>query len=269
MAVTRLKTGKELDVLLLENSFSKVIRVTEELNDTGSFVLRTIEIKQEPYPKSLGFYFRVGDGLYINNRIFVSRVTLGGFVERNGLLSVGDEIVEVNGKDVTQLSQEKVAVLMQEDKRKIVLKVRMKSFKSIKDLTRLRRRSCQFRNMQLPPTPNSERREHNQESLPQHEYEELLFQSPSQHETRDKSTTSTTSSPPPHNSSPIALRSRQIMEGNSNVVTTTRVLEMPKPPSTTPTAGGEYDVITPKKTSQDSQQEMRFDPTCSNSPQLW
>ena len=85
-------------------------------DDSGTFVKRIVEILRAQ-GQSLGFYICQGDGWGREDGMFVSRINLGSMVETNGLLGVGDEIVKVNGIDVTKMPLEKVAVIMRYVKR--------------------------------------------------------------------------------------------------------------------------------------------------------
>ena len=86
--------------------------MTEAVDKSGSFTVRTVEIQREEGQQSLGFYIRRGDGWTRRDGVFISRVVLGSVVDTNGLLGVGDEILQVNNVDVTRLSLEDVVVIM-------------------------------------------------------------------------------------------------------------------------------------------------------------
>ena len=112
-----LRTTKgKLDISVVEGSFRRIAGIREFADDSGTFVVRVVEILREP-GESLGFYIRQGDGWDRNDGVFVSRVNLGSMVETSGLLSIGDEITKVNDIDVTHMSLEAVAVIMRYVKR--------------------------------------------------------------------------------------------------------------------------------------------------------
>ena len=108
----RMKSGKQLQIELVEGSFRRIAGMSDQSDTSGAFVVRTVEVRREPR-KSLGFYIREGDGWHREDGIFISRVNLGSLVETNGLLHVGDEILKVNNVDVTKMPLEDVVVIMQ------------------------------------------------------------------------------------------------------------------------------------------------------------
>ena len=149
-----LKSGKKLDITLVEGSFRRITGMREQLDDSGSFTIRQIEISREP-GRSLGFYIREGDGWFRKNGIFVSRVNLGSIIEKNYLLSVGDEIIRVNNVDVTKMCLEDVVLIMLYVKRMILTVKMLTSLTLKRDLAHhqsLRRRD-------LPRTPSYVARE--------------------------------------------------------------------------------------------------------------
>jgi hypothetical protein len=105
------KPKSKLEISVVEGSFRRIAGIREFADDSGTFVLRVVEILREP-GESLGFYIRQGDGWDRNDGMFVSRVNLGSIVETSGLLSLGDEITKVNDIDVTHMPLETVTVIM-------------------------------------------------------------------------------------------------------------------------------------------------------------
>ena len=118
-----LKSGKQVEISLVEGSFRRIAGVREEADFSGSFILRTVEIRREP-GQSLGFYIREGDGWMRRDGVFISRVNLGSMVEVNGLLHVGDEVLKVNNVDVSNLSLDDVVLIMTVV-RKLVLTIKV------------------------------------------------------------------------------------------------------------------------------------------------
>ena len=106
-----LKSGKQVEISLVEGSFRRIAGIREEADFSGSFIMRTVEIRREP-GQSLGFYIREGDGWLRRDGVFISRVNLGSMIEVNGLLHVGDEILKVNNVDVSSLSLDDVVLIM-------------------------------------------------------------------------------------------------------------------------------------------------------------
>ena len=93
------------------------------VNDTGAdSVVRTVEILKRP-GQTLGFYIREGNGVDRVGGVFISRIGSGSVAENNALLRVGDEIVSINGINVTRTSLDDVVLLMSIAKR-LVLKLR-------------------------------------------------------------------------------------------------------------------------------------------------
>lgn len=110
-SVVTTKSGKQLEIALVEGSFRRIAGIKERCDTSGAVVVRTVEILREP-GKSLGFYIQRGDGWERKDGVFVSRIHLGSIVQTNGLLNVGDEILKVNNVDVTQMPLETVVVIM-------------------------------------------------------------------------------------------------------------------------------------------------------------
>ena len=105
------KPKGKLEISVVEGSFRRIAGIREFADDSGTFVLRVVEILREP-GESLGFYIRQGDGWDRSDGVFVSRVNLGSIVETSGLLSVGDEITKVNDIDVMHMPLETVTVIV-------------------------------------------------------------------------------------------------------------------------------------------------------------
>ena len=118
-----LKSGKQVEISLVEGSFRRIAGVREEADFSGSFILRTVEIRREA-GQSLGFYIREGDGWLRKDGVFISRVNLGSMVEVNGLLHIGDEVLKVNDVDVSNLSLDDVVLIMTVV-RKLVLTIKV------------------------------------------------------------------------------------------------------------------------------------------------
>ena len=86
-------TRPRIDVV--EETSQKVAGVIELFVDEYGDVIRKIEIIRIP-GQSLGFFIRNGNGVDRTDGIFISRVTLGSFVDENNLLHYGDEILQIN-----------------------------------------------------------------------------------------------------------------------------------------------------------------------------
>ena len=73
--------------------------------------LHTVEILKQP-GQTLGVYISEGNGRHRDEGIFISRIPDGSLVGNDDLLHVGDEILRVNGVNVTGMTLDDVVVLM-------------------------------------------------------------------------------------------------------------------------------------------------------------
>ena len=78
--------------------------------------LRRVKLLKHTQDKPLGFFIRDGISMRQTNSglkkvpgIFISRLVPGGLAEMTGLLSVNDEVLEVNGIDVYGKSLDQVS----------------------------------------------------------------------------------------------------------------------------------------------------------------
>ena len=92
---------------------------------------RRVRLHRYKESKPLGFYIRDGiaikyhlDGVENVPGVFISRLLSGGLAESTGLLSVGDEIVEVNGIEVTGKTLDQVTDMMIANSHNLILTVR-------------------------------------------------------------------------------------------------------------------------------------------------
>ncbi|XP_065674664.1 rho GTPase-activating protein 100F [Hydra vulgaris] len=105
---------RRLSIKLVEDTARKLSGIKEIFLDQQGNVIKNVEIKKSP-GQPLGFYIRLGNGIEkTHERIFVSRVTLGSFVDVNSLFYAGDEILRVNQNEIRDLSLEEVASKMRE-----------------------------------------------------------------------------------------------------------------------------------------------------------
>lgn len=140
---------KNLKVELSGASNTGEMKDGDHFDRTGQFIIRNVPIVKSA-SSPLGFFIRLGDGLFRKQGIFVSRVTKGSFVESNALLQAGDEIVSVNHVDVEGFSLDDVVRLIQIP-RKLILKIKTSAF-SIK-------RSSSVGEASTPLTFNNKRAE--------------------------------------------------------------------------------------------------------------
>lgn len=99
---------------------------------------RRVRIVKHGSDKPLGFYIR--DGIYkrlnaqgqieLVTGIFISRIVAGGLAESTGLLAVNDEVLEVNGIQVTHgKTLEQVTDMMVANSSNLILTIRPYDFK--------------------------------------------------------------------------------------------------------------------------------------------
>ena len=92
---------------------------------------RRVKLHRYKESKPLGFYIRDGVAIkYGSNGIenvpgvFISRLLAGGLAESTGLLSVGDEIIEVNGIEVSGKTLDQVTDMMVANSHNLIITVR-------------------------------------------------------------------------------------------------------------------------------------------------
>ncbi|XP_022798150.1 rho GTPase-activating protein syd-1-like [Stylophora pistillata] len=107
-----------LDIASRHETSDLKLPASDELNGKNHIgnsdrckVRDVVIIKNSASP--LGFFIRQGDGSFTKNGIFVSRVAQGSFVDVNGLLEVGDEIISVNQVDIDGFHVDDVVRMIQ------------------------------------------------------------------------------------------------------------------------------------------------------------
>ncbi|CAF0810430.1 unnamed protein product [Adineta ricciae] len=92
---------------------------------------RRVRLHRYKESKPLGFYIRDGvaikygpNGVENVPGVFISRLLAGGLAESTGLLSVGDEIIEVNGIEVSGKSLDQVTDMMVANSHNLIITVR-------------------------------------------------------------------------------------------------------------------------------------------------
>lgn len=92
---------------------------------------RRVKLHRYKESKPLGFYIRDGvamkyeiDGIENIPGVFISRLLPGGLAESTGLLSVGDEIIEVNGIQVYGKTLDQVTDMMVANSHNLIITVR-------------------------------------------------------------------------------------------------------------------------------------------------
>lgn len=92
---------------------------------------RRVRLHRYKESKPLGFYIRDGvaikygpNGVENVPGVFISRLLAGGLAESTGLLSVGDEIIEVNGIEVSGKTLDQVTDMMVANSHNLIITVR-------------------------------------------------------------------------------------------------------------------------------------------------
>ncbi|XP_064385883.1 uncharacterized protein LOC135334577 [Halichondria panicea] len=115
---------------IIRESFHRRVGIQEMIDPSGVYKLRTVEIKRN-HGESIGFYIRQGDGWKREGGVFVSRVNLGSVVDVNDLLHVGEEIVKVNGVNITKMPLNDVVSLIQKKRNILRLTVKLPTSEAI------------------------------------------------------------------------------------------------------------------------------------------
>lgn len=92
---------------------------------------RRVKLHRYKESKPLGFYIRDGVAIKYGTNgvenvpgVFISRLLAGGLAESTGLLSVGDEIIEVNGIEVSGKTLDQVTDMMVANSHNLIITVR-------------------------------------------------------------------------------------------------------------------------------------------------
>ncbi|KAM9854582.1 partitioning defective 6 homolog alpha [Aulostomus maculatus] len=92
---------------------------------------RRVRLNKHGTHKPLGFYIRDGVSVRVTSQgvekvpgVFISRLVRGGLAESTGLLGVNDEILEVNGIDVTGKSLDQVTDMMVANSHNLIVTVK-------------------------------------------------------------------------------------------------------------------------------------------------
>ena len=93
--------------------------------------IRRVRLCKHNSDKPLGFYIRDGTSIRVTTEglekvpgIFVSRLVPGGLAESTGLLSVNDEVLEVNGIEVSAKSLDQVTEMMVANSQNLIVTVK-------------------------------------------------------------------------------------------------------------------------------------------------
>lgn len=92
---------------------------------------RRVRLYKYGTEKPLGFYIRDGSSVRVTPHglervpgIFISRLVPGGLAQSTGLLAVNDEVLEVNGIEVSEKSLDQVTDMMIANSRNLIITVR-------------------------------------------------------------------------------------------------------------------------------------------------
>ncbi|KAL5263308.1 hypothetical protein ACHWQZ_G008628 [Mnemiopsis leidyi] len=129
----RLCKPPEKKVNSLQISAPKEFRQVSSVLDADSLPTwkRRVKLMKHASDKPLGFYIRDGssvsvsdDGIQKKPGIFISRLLPGGLADSTGLLSVGDEILEVNNISIDGKSLDQVTDMMVANAQNLIITVK-------------------------------------------------------------------------------------------------------------------------------------------------
>ncbi|XP_043945890.1 partitioning defective 6 homolog beta [Protopterus annectens] len=130
------------NVLRVENNKKKpqlVISLPRDFRPVSSIIdvdilpetHRRVRLYKHGSEKPLGFYIRDGSSVRVTQHglervpgIFISRLVPGGLAESTGLLAVNDEVLEVNGIEVTGKSLDQVTDMMIANSHNLIITVK-------------------------------------------------------------------------------------------------------------------------------------------------
>ena len=137
----RLQERKKKNKSLFSESVNSatVIGVPKEFRKVGSIVdadllpdtVRRVKLVKQSSDRPLGFYIRDGTSVRVTPYglekvpgIFISRLVPGGLAEGTGLLSVNDEIIEVNGIETLGKTIDQVTDMMVANSQNLIITVK-------------------------------------------------------------------------------------------------------------------------------------------------
>ncbi|XP_065142113.1 partitioning defective 6 homolog beta [Paramisgurnus dabryanus] len=142
--VTRKKTPAGLAAVLLRPDANKkkppvIISLPKDFRPVSSIIdvdilpetHRRVRLYKHGQEKPLGFYIRDGSSVRVTSQglekvpgIFISRMVPGGLAESTGLLAVNDEVLEVNGIEVSGKSLDQVTDMMIANSHNLIITVK-------------------------------------------------------------------------------------------------------------------------------------------------
>lgn len=138
--INQIKNLKDLSTTLNHNSKSPFfISYPEDFRPVSAIIdvdilpdtYRRVRLHKHKSSKPLGFYIRDGRSLRVTPQgveqvpgIFISRLMPGGLAESTGLLSVNDEVIEVNGIEVNGKTLDQVTDMMVANSSNLIITVK-------------------------------------------------------------------------------------------------------------------------------------------------
>ncbi|XP_052396500.1 partitioning defective 6 homolog beta-like [Carassius gibelio] len=142
--ITRKKTPAALAAVLLRPDVNKkkppvIISLPKDFRPVSSIIdvdilpetHRRVRLYKHGQEKPLGFYIRDGSSVRVTPQglekvpgIFISRMVPGGLAESTGLLAVNDEVLEVNGIEVSGKSLDQVTDMMIANSHNLIITVK-------------------------------------------------------------------------------------------------------------------------------------------------
>lgn len=126
-------TGSYLSNKPLQISYPEDFRPVSAIIDVDILpdTYRRVRLHKHKSSKPLGFYIRDGRSLRVTPQgveqvpgIFISRLMPGGLAESTGLLSVNDEVIEVNGIEVAGKTLDQVTDMMVANSSNLIITVK-------------------------------------------------------------------------------------------------------------------------------------------------
>ncbi len=142
--MTRKKTPAALAAVLLRPDANKkkppiIISLPKDFRPVSSIIdvdilpetHRRVRLYKHGQEKPLGFYIRDGSSVRVTPQglekvpgIFISRMVPGGLADSTGLLAVNDEVLEVNGIEVSRKSLDQVTDMMIANSHNLIITVK-------------------------------------------------------------------------------------------------------------------------------------------------
>ncbi|XP_076813776.1 partitioning defective 6 homolog gamma-like [Clavelina lepadiformis] len=140
--VRRRKGKKNVPKISFPEDFRPVSAIIDV--DILPETLRRVRLHNHGIHKPLGFFIRDGVSLRMSDNglekvpgIFISRLVQGGLAEMTGLLAVNDEVLEVNGIEVSGKSLDQVTDMMVANSSNLIITVKPASMRNNVGSTRL------------------------------------------------------------------------------------------------------------------------------------